>query len=537
MENKLKIALTFSGGGYRAATFHLGVLSYLDQVKAADSTLLNHVTALSTISGGTITGLRYMLGLSRGEPTAVLFTQLYDFLLNTDLVTSALDNLSTYEEEQSASLIRTMAGIYNEHLFKGAVFGDLMEQLDRMPVTHFSANATDFTNGLPFRFQLTEKIRCFEGTGYEFGLIGNNTIRLPRDVARHIRLSEILACSSCFPSGFEPMVFPQDFVLGSSLEVKEFCDKNNPFGIMDGGIVDNQGIEPIVLAEKQMRNDRPEIQGKCLDLIIISDVASPYMDAYQPADIQLPKALRNLSINKISRILCWTEVITLILAGGSFFCGIPLLTNCLIVVWLFTTVVWGAYSLLKKYITKLAGNSIIRHSVPSVLNLKAGDLVTLIVNRVNSVLELTSTVFMKHIRRLEYNRVYNDPGWKNRSITNAIYELRENEKWKEKIEKGTISTSLMPGTRIQENSHKAAAVGTTLWFTDEDKACGIPDALLAAGQYTMCWNLLEYIEKIRKNPANLNKNHQTILDCEPQLRADWEKFQQDPLYNLSGFKS
>lgn len=28
MENKLKIALTFSGGGYRAATFHLGTLSY-----------------------------------------------------------------------------------------------------------------------------------------------------------------------------------------------------------------------------------------------------------------------------------------------------------------------------------------------------------------------------------------------------------------------------------------------------------------------------------------------------------------------------
>ena len=29
----LKIGLTFSGGGYRAASFHLGVLSYLDTVK------------------------------------------------------------------------------------------------------------------------------------------------------------------------------------------------------------------------------------------------------------------------------------------------------------------------------------------------------------------------------------------------------------------------------------------------------------------------------------------------------------------------
>lgn len=43
MEDKLKLALTFSGGGYRAGTFHLGTLSYLHAVKVGDSTLLKHV--------------------------------------------------------------------------------------------------------------------------------------------------------------------------------------------------------------------------------------------------------------------------------------------------------------------------------------------------------------------------------------------------------------------------------------------------------------------------------------------------------------
>lgn len=63
-DNNLKIALTFSGGGYRAAAFHLGALSYLHAIKMGEKdTLLNHVTVLSTISGGTITGLRYMQGL------------------------------------------------------------------------------------------------------------------------------------------------------------------------------------------------------------------------------------------------------------------------------------------------------------------------------------------------------------------------------------------------------------------------------------------------------------------------------------------
>lgn len=252
MKDNLRIALTFSGGGYRAATFHLGALSYLHSVKVGEFTLLDHVVALSTISGGTITGLRYMLGLSRGESVTDIFKELYTFLTDVELATVAMNNLASYDKGQCASLIRTMADIYNKELFKGAVLGDLMDQLDDIHICHFAANATDFTNGLAFRFQVTEKTgaRQEQATGY--GLIGNNKIRIPREVARHIRLSEVLACSSCFPSGFEPLVFPKDFVLGDSEEVKKFIAKTEPFGIMDGGIVDNQGIEPILLAEQRM---------------------------------------------------------------------------------------------------------------------------------------------------------------------------------------------------------------------------------------------------------------------------------------------
>ena len=275
MKDNLRIALTFSGGGYRAATFHLGALSYLHSVKVGEFTLLDHVVALSTISGGTITGLRYMLGLSRGESVTDIFKELYTFLTDVELATVAMNNLAFYDKGQCASLIRTMADIYNKELFKGAVLGDLMDQLDDIHICHFAANATDFTNGLAFRFQVTEKtgVRQEQATGY--GLIGNNKIRIPREVARHIRLSEVLACSSCFPSGFEPLVFPKDFVLGDSEEVKKFIAKTEPFGIMDGGIVDNQGIEPILLAEQRMETSLGCKDGKCLDLIIVSDVASP----------------------------------------------------------------------------------------------------------------------------------------------------------------------------------------------------------------------------------------------------------------------
>ena len=530
----LKIGLTFSGGGYRAACFHLGALSYLDSVKVeGQHTLLEYVTTLSTISGGTITGLRYMLGISRGESVQSISRDLYNFLLNTDLVTSALDNLSQYEKGKYPSLIRTMSGIYDKELFKGAVFGDLIDAWEKSPVKHFSANATDFTHGLPFRFQLTEKISCAAGTPYEYGLIGNEEIQLPRNVACHIHLSDILACSSCFPSGFEPMVFPADFTWKDFTTIKSLLDEIKPTGIMDGGIVDNQGIEPVLLAEERMKRDCPERKDKCLDLVIVSDVSSPYMDAYQPSQISLPKAVRNLSLNRISGILSGVEIATAALFAGSLFCPIRYVSDVFFILFMLSTLLWIINSLIKRYFIKMVGETIAKHGIPSILNLRAGDLFTLLANRVSSVLMLTTSVFMKHIRRLEYARIYKDKGWMNRRITNTVYELRENERWMEKIASGKLSKDLAPSIAMQKNSNKAADMGTTLWFTPTDKAKGIPEALIAAGQYTMCWNLLEYIDNIKRNPENINENHRLIVACEAQLREDWEKFKKDPLFKNS----
>lgn len=76
-------------------------------------------------------------------------------------------------------------------------------------------------------------------------------------------------------------------------------------------------------------------------------------------------------------------------------------------------------------------------------------------------------------------------------------------------------------------------MGTTLWFTKEDKESGVPEAVLAAGQYTICYNLLEYIERIEKKGDNLNENHQLIISCKQQLQEAWKKFQENPLWMAS----
>ena len=56
-KDELKIGIALSGGGMRAAVFHLGVLGRL-----AEDGLLEKITRISTVSGGTlVTGLIYSI--------------------------------------------------------------------------------------------------------------------------------------------------------------------------------------------------------------------------------------------------------------------------------------------------------------------------------------------------------------------------------------------------------------------------------------------------------------------------------------------
>ena len=83
-----KIALSFSGGGYRAASFHLGTMSYLNRLNWGGTPLLNQVKMISTVSGGTIPGVIY--ALQKQEDTT--FEEIYHFLLDR------LENLDLLQE-------------------------------------------------------------------------------------------------------------------------------------------------------------------------------------------------------------------------------------------------------------------------------------------------------------------------------------------------------------------------------------------------------------------------------------------------------
>ena len=534
--NRLNIALTLSGGGYRAASFHLGVMSYLSHVETDEyGSLLEQTKVISTVSGGTITGMRYLSGLAKGENVQDIFRDIYRFMTEEDLPFLALSHLDN-EGKHPISLIKTMARIYDQKLFHNAVMGSLMDYAEEGLVKHFSANATDFVNGLPFRFQATERIRNAQDKRFEYGLIGNEKITLDRDLARHIHLGDVLACSSCFPGGFEPMVFPDDFNLPEP--EKERLRILGCIGVMDGGIVDNQGIDPVLLAEKRMKQNECGRKDLCIDLIITSDVSSPYMEAYSPTHALQGSWLGKLKLKSILRWIICSEIIATIILILGIWTNLPLLLSIIGAIWITITSLWIVWVVAMRKIRKMTRHTIIGQCLDSILKLCLSDIATLVINRVSSIKILVTIVFMKHIRRLNYRSIYENKKWLNRRIMNGIYKLRAGEKWEEYVKEGRLPEWLIPSELIQKNSSRAAAMGTTLWFTDNDKGNHIPEALVAAGQYTICWNLLSYIEKSKKSTTNMTEA--MIYFCkkyEGSLRADWEKFQKDPLWIVKDITS
>jgi predicted acylesterase/phospholipase RssA len=257
------IALSLSGGGYRASAFHLGSIHMLHELK-----LLDNVKMLSTASGGTITAVAYarakVAGTEENPFDFAAFFQTYrKFLEETNIVEEAFVKASELVKTEGAkfNLIQLAAKTYEKHLFKsaGPKLGDLLKAVKEKKIfTDLIFNSTEFKNGNNFRFRASVNDKVSSG---------NRDYIVEDSVAESILLSDIIAASSCFPGVFSPFMFPDEFDFASSVEVKEKLasgfkkekqnGKDNDAGIdvslplMDGGIFDNQGIDSILLATRK----------------------------------------------------------------------------------------------------------------------------------------------------------------------------------------------------------------------------------------------------------------------------------------------
>ena len=111
----MKVGIAISGGGYRATTYSLGVFSYLNHLQLEGKPLLQHVEALSTVSGGSITGITYALAAKNNVPFDDYFNKMYTFITKKDLVSSSISNF--VDSSTKKSLIEGFSTAYDEELF------------------------------------------------------------------------------------------------------------------------------------------------------------------------------------------------------------------------------------------------------------------------------------------------------------------------------------------------------------------------------------------------------------------------------------
>lgn len=479
-----KIALALSGGGFRAASYSIGTMSYLDYLKYEDESgnernLLENVVFISSASGGSFAGILYSAYVKEGKSFKDAYDKLLSFMNGQELLKDVLkliNNDSEWEgREKSRNFINAFARKYDELLFDKKTFGVYWNTGRELEVC---INATEFYRGISFRFQTDGKQpeagRIDEKTGNAF-ISFDTATENNLHTLQQIKLGDILAASSCFPAGFEPIIYPCDFSyegLDSSTlqQAMIITDYNNvkrtlniPVGMMDGGINDNQGMSSAMLADKRRRNKKDN----GFDLIIATDVASHFMDAYIPPFVNdkgsrgqsitgymkgfkktlqgIDQALKIVGIIALVVLLGAIGLLAFVEEGGWRNAGYLLLSPAIML--LLIVVFIAGYRLgnpLFKRLNRLLNSSnrqlvaSLKEQLPAVANFSdesiqllihylkespVGTLEQMLSARVNSMLSLVLEVNLKQTRRLIFDTFYGNDIWDNRRVFNVIYEL------------------------------------------------------------------------------------------------------------------
>ena len=558
------IAISLSGGGFRATCIHLGLMSYLSSKKLKDISLLERTRILSSVSGGTFLGVKYAATLKKGGSFEDCYKSMVDFMTKKDLVEEALQYIAedaNWPHGRQRSLINAFAAIYHRD-FESETFGLLWNETPKIHLKEISFNATEFNFGFPFHFQKTELTYSHnEDSMYEY--IGNKKIHIPVVIAKEIRLADIIAASSCVPFGFEPINFPDDFIYPEAINLKDKSLLPNavydgekidyPIGLMDGGVDDNQGVDAVITAEERMKNygdtahEFRSHDKKAVDLYIISDGTNPNMTSYKRSKREKIPFIGNWSFKLMQHFGITSFIMGLILMTCAFLASNKLLiiplsisgTLGMLIAFIFLVLSRGFVGL-----TRLFGiPAFFEERMHHIDKLKFGTLNNLLLNRRNSVVKMVSKVFIKQMRWFGFERVYGDIGWQPRLIMNAIFELTQEEVEKRKKKYPYYSEEIIdPGEKIMAVSEKALKKGTTLWFTDNELngPNNLAESIIACGQFTICFNLLEYFEKFLKN-----KKYQTdyekfspetkaaLEELQHSLLLDWRKFKENPYWMVN----
>lgn len=198
-QNPIRIAVTLSGGGYRAASIHAGVLQVLDNETPIP------IDYLTTVSGGSIIGAYYALG----NPGQDFVTRLKH---KPGLANDKFHILAVSRAFFSRSYRDSDA--YADH-FRRVYFGN--SRLCAARKTTLIVNATNYT---------TRKREIFTSD--------------PNDPRNNVPIADAVAASGAFPGAFEQKQIGDQYYI-------------------DGGVVENLGLEGLRTFLLEYQRPRPNI--------------------------------------------------------------------------------------------------------------------------------------------------------------------------------------------------------------------------------------------------------------------------------------
>jgi NTE family protein len=249
-----KLGLSLSGGGYRAAAFHLGTLRKLQQMN-----ILEHVDIMSTISGGSITGAYYCLN-KNDYPS--FDNNLYLALQQRDVIKKVLLSVTTLQLALFllAFLVPAFCFLFTAYawlfpvLLAACIFLLLKFQFILFPVSKriekiyddffyqqktlgdlpdkplLVIGSTNLETARPFTFSKN----WMQDSTYQY------MIQPVQFHAGPFPVSRAVMASSSVPFAFTPILIDKSF-----FKQPTDVDRVHPL-LVDGGVYDNQGIHKIV---------------------------------------------------------------------------------------------------------------------------------------------------------------------------------------------------------------------------------------------------------------------------------------------------
>lgn len=267
LPRRVGLALCLSGGGFRAAIFHLGAMLRLHEAGR-----LGEVHTFSSVSGGSIASAwlacRYLDGCVEGESFAgwcarvdfhAEVVETFRAVAGRDLRTLPVLLTWPWNWLRPATRVSLLQRGYD------AIFGG-RELRDLPQAPRFVFCATDLSFGVNWEFS-RRRVGDFQA-GY---------------LRRHgkIRLASAVAASACFPPLFGPLrlsVRAEDFLRGRHRG--EYADHlRDRIELSDGGVYDNLATEPVIKSAAE---------------ILVSDAGAPF--AFVAGEHPLRRLLRYASV-------------------------------------------------------------------------------------------------------------------------------------------------------------------------------------------------------------------------------------------------